>query len=222
MGVRDGQAGMGWGGGAEGQGTGGPHLDGHVGAVPVEVVELPVEGDVVAAAVDGAGVVAHPLAAGPAAAVAGAGESGERDGGLRGRPRPAAGQAHPHWARTPQPVGVGEGGAPARGTSLGAGGRPGQAGGSPGVAVHCDMVAGRVQFLVVRAGARLLLHAAPPAVVHQPLGAHAAADALCLVLRADGGQTRSSAARLTPAPRAPSPPRPPSPPPTGQEPEEGG
>lgn len=58
--------------GARGRGGRRPHLSRHVGAVPVEVVVLPVEGDVVAAPVDGAGAVAHGLGAGPAPALAGA------------------------------------------------------------------------------------------------------------------------------------------------------
>lgn len=56
----------------------------------------------------------------------------------------------------------------------------------PGVAVHLDGVAWGVQLLVVHTWARLLLHAAAPAIINQPLGTHAATDALRVVLW--GGQ----------------------------------
>lgn len=52
-----------------------PHLNGHVGAVSIKVIVLPVKGDVVAAPVDGTGAVAHGLGARPAPFPAGAEES---------------------------------------------------------------------------------------------------------------------------------------------------
>lgn len=59
----------------------------------------------------------------------------------------------------------------------------------PGVAVHRDLVPGGVQVLVVRTRALGLLDAAAAAVVHQPVRADAAADALCLVLQGAGEGT---------------------------------
>lgn len=62
--------------GARQQGGRRPHLSSHVGAVSIEVVVLPIEGDVVAAPVDGTGAVAQGLGAGPAPSLAGAAERG--------------------------------------------------------------------------------------------------------------------------------------------------
>lgn len=192
----------------------GPHLSGHIGAVPIEVVVLPVEGDVVAAPVDGAGAVALGLRAGPASTLAGAGES--RTGAWRGRRRPdvpplrapgaphgplpghAACEPSPAPQRCPAPP-FGPG--PCRrghGALWTLASSPGHAplrvlgtrsagpGHSPGVAVHLDLVPRGVQVLVVHTRALLLHDAAPTAVVHQSLGTHAAADALRLVLGAAG------------------------------------
>ena len=61
-----------------------PHLNGHVGAVSVEVIVLPVEGDVVAIPVDGTGAMAHELGARPAPFLAGAGEREMGAGGAAG------------------------------------------------------------------------------------------------------------------------------------------
>ena len=52
-----------------------PHLNGHVGAVSIEVIVLPIEGDVVAVPIDGTGAMAHGLGARPAPFLAGAEES---------------------------------------------------------------------------------------------------------------------------------------------------
>ena len=61
-----------------------PHLNGHVGAVSVKVIVLPVEGDVVAIPVDGTGAMAHELGARPAPFLAGAGEREMGAGGAAG------------------------------------------------------------------------------------------------------------------------------------------
>lgn len=200
----------------------GPHLSGHVGAVPIEVVELPVEGDVVATPVDGAGAVALGLRAGPASSLAGAGES--RTGAWRGRRRPMSpllrapglpcgplpghASCEPSPARQHRPAPPFGPGPCRQGAEHGAlwtlASSPGHAplrvlgtgvGHSPGVAVHLDLVPRGVQVLVVHTRALLLHDAAPAAVVHQSLGTHAAADALRVVLGAAGTGVQGCEAR---------------------------
>lgn len=172
-----------------------PHLNGHVGAVSIKVIVLPVKGDVVAAPVDGTGAVAHGLGARPAPFPAGAEESQKGAWkGCRAPPPSAAHKPHPPKPSDPGPCpdqsptsqagasGPWDCSGPLRGPR----GRAGRGGLSPGVAVHPDPVPGGVQVLVVHTRARLLHHAAAPAIVNQALRAHAAADALCLVLGAGG------------------------------------
>lgn len=164
-----------------------PHLSRHVGAVPVEIVVLPVEGDVVAAPVDGAGAVAQGLGARPAPSLAGAEESGK--GAWRGRRGPglprcleAARPCGRHGdsptssarARPPRPRLCGPPCAPPT---------PAKPDHVPGVAIHLDLVPGGVHVLVVHTRALVLLDAAATAVIQQPVRAHTAADAHRLILR---------------------------------------
>ena len=118
-------------------------------------------------------------------------------------PAESSQQLIPPSPPTAAPIGTRtHGGGRAPGQALECSGVRGGAGLSPGVAVDPDLVPGLVQVVVVHTWACLLHHAATPAIVHQPLGAHAATDALCLVL---GGGWRVGFKDQMPGPGWPAP-----------------
>lgn len=158
------------------------YLQQRVLAGPVEAVALPVEGEVVAVPVHGAGARAGLLRALPLPALAGA-----VGGGGCQAPAGSAGPSRRGLAPPAAPDG------PAH---------------VPGVAADADGLAGAVVGLVVHAGAVVRRHTAALPVGHQPGGAHAAGHALGAVLWAgrtrsgdrDGAETRPGGRRV---PRGP-------------------